>query len=79
VRASAGLPCVIDAVDGENVLGEIDADEDNAHGLPLLSELMDKTHFPSWHSLPIAATRLAQDGEVPFIRSARATATAVRK
>lgn len=27
----------MDAVDGKNVLGEIDADGDNAHGFPLLS------------------------------------------
>jgi hypothetical protein len=48
---------LIDAVEGEDVLGEIDADEDNGHGLPLLNELMEKTHFPSWHSSPFAASR----------------------
>jgi hypothetical protein len=30
-----GLAVLIDAVHGEDVLGEIDSDEDNNHGLPL--------------------------------------------
>ena len=62
-----GLAALIDAVDGENVLGEIDADEDNGHGLPLSDELM-RFATPSWHSLPFAAMRPVRGGEVPFIR-----------
>jgi len=51
----------------EHFLGEIDSNEDNGHGLPLPNELM-RSATPSWHSLPLAATRLVRDGEVPFIR-----------
>ena len=58
---------LVDAVDCEDVLGEIDTNEDNGHGLPLSDELM-RFATPSWHSLPFAATRLVRDGEVPFIR-----------
>jgi hypothetical protein len=43
-------------VHGKHVLGEIDADEDNGHGLPLWNELM-RFATPSWHSLPFAALR----------------------
>ena len=64
-----GLAVLVDPVDRENVLGEIDADEQNSHGLPLPSELMRLRHFPSWHFVAGRRyTRLARDGEVPFIR-----------
>jgi hypothetical protein len=62
------LSCGAHAVEGKHVLGEIDADEENGHGLPLPSELMREPHFPSWHF--VADHRLARsawDGEVPFI------------
>jgi len=55
---------------GENVLGEIDANGDNGHGLPLPSELMRDRNPHLGTQLPPAASRLARDGEVPFIRSA---------
>ena len=52
----------------KNALGEINADRNNGHGLPLSSELMSFRN-------PIVALdavrrkpRLARDGEVPFIR-----------
>jgi len=52
----------------KNVLGEINADRNNGHGLPLPSDSM---RFRN----PIVALdavrrkpRLARDGEVPFIR-----------
>jgi len=49
------------------VLGEIDPNGDNGHGLPLL--LMRHSHFPSWHFVAgRRITRLVRDGEVPFIR-----------
>jgi hypothetical protein len=65
-----GLAGLVDAMHGENILGEIDADEYDSHGLPLLDgELMRELHFPSWHSLPYRATpRAPRVGEVPFIR-----------
>lgn len=56
-------------MDGKDVLGEIDANGDNSHGLPLSSELMRFRTSHRGTSLPVAATpRLARDGEVPFIR-----------
>ena len=63
-----GLACRVDAVDGENILGEIDADGENDHGLPLPKALM---RFRTSHRgtvLPVAATRQVRDGGVPFIR-----------
>ena len=56
----AQLRCaaLIDAVHGKHVLGQIDTNSQNSHGLPLPSELMNELHFPSWHSLPVAALRL---------------------
>ena len=58
----------VHAVQGKHVLGEIDADRDNSHGLPLSSELM-RFATPSWHSVAVRRNaRLAWDGEVPFIR-----------
>ena len=60
----------VDAVQGKHVLGEIDSSVQNAHELPLPSELMmrGRLHFPSWHSPPASALPRARDGEVPFIR-----------
>ena len=62
-----GLARFVHAVDRKDVLGEIDAHVQNSLGLPLASELM-RFATPSWHSLPVAASRLARDGEVSSIR-----------
>ena len=62
------LAVLVDSVDRENVLGEIDPDVQNGHGLPLPSELMRLRHSHRGTQLPVAATRLARDGEVPSIR-----------
>jgi hypothetical protein len=56
----------IDAVGGKHVLGKIDADGENGHALPLPSELMRARTSHRGTSMPVAATRLARDGEVPF-------------
>jgi hypothetical protein len=57
----------------KDVLGEIDSQSDNSHGLPLSNELMRHSHFPSWHFVAgCRNTRLVRDGEVPFIRYASA-------
>ena len=54
---------------GKDILGKIDSDGNNSHGLPLLNELMKSSHFPSRHLVAgCRNTRLARDGEVPFIR-----------
>jgi hypothetical protein len=63
-----GLACFIHPVDRKHVLGEIDADVDNGHGLPLPSELMRLRTSHRGTTLPVAASRLVRDGEVPFIR-----------
>lgn len=64
-----GLAAFIHPMQGEHGLGEIDADIDNSHGLPLPDELMKSSHFPSWHSVAVSRKqRLVRDGEVPFIR-----------
>ena len=52
----------------KHVLGEIDADEYDSHGLPLPNELMRARTSHRGTLLPVAATRLSRDGEVPFIR-----------
>jgi len=54
------------------ILGKIDSDDYDGHGLPLPKELMKSSYFPSWHSVaenrnPHGA-RLTRVGEVPFIR-----------
>jgi hypothetical protein len=36
-------------VDRENIPGEIDADVQNAYGLPLLRSVDESSNFPSWH------------------------------
>jgi hypothetical protein len=53
---------------GKHVLGEIDTQSDNGHGLPLSNELMRFRTSNRGTSLPLAAMRLVRDGEVPFIR-----------
>ncbi len=62
------LAVLIYPMNCEHVLGEIDADVDNGHALPLPSELMRLRTSHRGTSLPVAALRLARDGEVPFIR-----------
>jgi len=62
------LAVLVDSMDRENVLGEIDAYEQNSHGLPLPSELMRVRTSHRGTPLPVAAMRLARDGEVPSIR-----------
>src|SRR6186713_3107780 len=62
------LAVLVDSVDRKNVLGEVDPNEQNSHGLPLPSELMRVRTSHRGTSLPVAATRLVRDGEVPSIR-----------
>src|SRR5450631_3257030 len=62
------LAVLVDSVERKNVLGEIDSHEQNSHGLPLPSELMRLRTSHRGTSLPLAASRLARDGEVPSIR-----------
>jgi len=57
----------IHAMQGKYVLGEIDPQSDNGHGLPLSNELMRFRTSHRGTSLPVAAMRLVRDGEVPFI------------
>jgi hypothetical protein len=63
-----GSTGIIHAVHRENILGEVNTYGQNRHGLPLPSELMRKRASHRGTELPIAATRLVRDGEVPFIR-----------
>jgi hypothetical protein len=58
----------IDAVYRKDILGEMNADEYDSHGLPLSSELMRVRTSHRGTSLPFAVSRPARDGEVPFIR-----------
>ena len=67
-RRSSGLPALVDAVNGKNILGEIDTNGQNRHGLPLPDELMRVRTSHRGTQLPVAAMRLVRDGEVPFIR-----------
>ena len=61
--------CGIHTMQGKDILGEIDSQSDNSHGLPLSNELMRHSHFPSWHFVAGRRNaRLVRDGEVPFIR-----------
>jgi len=53
----------------KDILGKIDSDSDNSHGLPLSNELMRHLHFPSWHFVAGRRnTRPGRDGEVRSIR-----------
>ena len=63
-----GLASRVNPVHRKHVLGEIDADEYDSHGLPLPNELMRARTSHRGTLLPVAATRLSRDGEVPFIR-----------
>ncbi len=63
-----GLAGLVDAVHGENVLGEIDTNVQNADGRPLPGELTRVRTSHRGTQLPIAATRLVRDREVPRIR-----------
>jgi len=46
--AQLGGACIVHPVYGESVLGEIDANVQNAHAFPF--RIVDeKPHFPSWH------------------------------
>ena len=62
-----GFACLIDAIHGKHVLGEIDTDSQNSHGLPLPNELMRDRASHRGTELPFTAMRLFRDGEVPFI------------
>jgi hypothetical protein len=67
-RTRCGLAVLVYTVNRKCILGEIDADVENSHGLPVPSGLM-RFATPSWHSLPYAALgRTLRGGEVPFIR-----------
>ena len=63
-----GLAPMIDAVNSKNILGQINTDGQNRHGLPLPNELMRVHTSHRGTQLPFAAMRLVRDGEVPFIR-----------
>jgi len=52
-----GATALVDPVHREDVLGEIDADEYDGHGLPLPQVVDESSHFPSWHM--VAGTRNA--------------------
>jgi hypothetical protein len=67
-RTRSGLPGGVNPVHRKHVLGEIDADEYDSHGLPLPSELMRVRTSHRGTLWPVAALRLTRDGEVPFIR-----------
>ena len=63
------MAVLIYAVHRENVLGEIDSYDDNAHDFPPLVVLMksDNSIMARW--MPFATTSpQPRDGEVPFIR-----------
>ena len=61
-------PSALELVTVADVLGEIDADVQNGHELPVPSELMRVRTSQCGTSMPVAAMRLASDREVPFIR-----------
>ena len=61
-----GLARLIHAVHGEDVLGEIDANVQNGHGLPLPSELMRVRTSHRGTSLPVAATAASSGRGSPF-------------
>jgi hypothetical protein len=76
-----GLACGIDTLNGKDVLGGVDSNGYDSHDFlfQLASELMTmklprtkRFASPSWHSGAVNrnpdGTRLAWDGEVPYIR-----------
>ncbi|HJX58007.1 MAG TPA: hypothetical protein VJ325_04755, partial [Thiobacillus sp.] len=64
-----GVPTFIHAMDGKNVLGEINSNDDNAHDFPLLVVLMKSGNSIMARLMPFATTSpQPRDGEVPFIR-----------
>lgn len=65
-----GLAGQVDAVEREDDLGQIDAGEYDRPGLPLPNELMRVRTSHRGAQWPVAASRLARDGEVPFVRQA---------
>lgn len=62
--------CGVHPMQDKDVLGEIDSQSHNDHGLPLTSnQLMRYCTFHRGTDLPVSATaRIARDVEVPFIR-----------
>jgi len=56
------------AVQCKHVLGEIDSNADNAHGYPFLVQWMKVPTSHRGALLPISASKMAGDGQVPFIR-----------
>jgi hypothetical protein len=50
-----------------DILGEINSDGLNGHGLPLSSELMSVRTARRGTSLPVSLARMARHGEVPFM------------
>ena len=63
-----GFASLVEAMHRENILGKINTSGQNRHGLPLPDELMRNSASHRGTQLLVAATRLARDGEVPFIR-----------
>jgi hypothetical protein len=57
----------IHAVDGIEVLGKIDSDSDNSHGLPLPNEFMRPPLSIVALVVGRRNTRPVRDGEIPFI------------
>ena len=54
-------------MDREKILGEINTNSQNRHGLPLPDELMRERNSHRGTGLQIAAMGLFRDGEVPFM------------
>ena len=64
-----GLAVLIHAMDGKDVLGQIDSYRDNAHGLPLSWFQMDDFRITILAlRCPALSSPFPRDGEVPFIR-----------
>src|SRR5574343_194593 len=64
------LARLVHATNRKHVLGEINANGQNRHGLPLPGELMRFRTSHRGTQLLVAAARPVRDGEVPFIRQA---------
>jgi hypothetical protein len=63
------LARLIDAMYGKNILGKINTNCNNGHGLPLSNNFrMDQTHFPSWRFDAVCQTSvwLLRDGGSPL-------------